>query len=278
MRWFKHFVDLSRHEAVTPFLDAARDRFAALGFLYFLLEAVAEHWDGEGEPALTHGPKAWARVLGCHQNLVRTYMGRSDTEPGLLQHCSLVHVTFEQDRCKIHVESIRTWQDEYTQKKGRNRESTPHGDSGLTPARTEQNRTEQTNSSSRTNSATTPAMNQFDDREIHEQVSMVINDWNEMAGKTSLQTVDQSLLPPETLKCLRARVVDEKWWAVYEEALEKFSNIPFLLHGDPTSEKYRNFRASFDFFVQPDTALKILSGNYGKPNLEGHYFSRELPF
>ena len=123
----------------------------SFGFLVALLEAVAEHWDGEGEPALTHGSKAWARVLGCHQNLLRTYVGTSNTDRGLLEQCSLVHVTWEQDRCKIHVECIRRWQDEYTQKKGRNRESTPQGDSGLTPARKEEekNRSDLINSSSR---------------------------------------------------------------------------------------------------------------------------------
>lgn len=284
MKWFKHESNFRNHEDVASFLDVGtgKQRFERYGLLISIFEAVSEQVDWEGEPALTLPLRGWARVLGCHQNLLRAYLGNPEIGVGHLRDCPMIQVTFVRDRYQIRIEYLRTCLDETTRKEGKKRDSTPPGNSGATPAREEEeedeNRSDRISSSRREHFTTTPAANQLDDGAIDERVRTLVYDWNEMSGKTGLQTVDQCLLPPETLACARERVCEKYWWEIHKEALNRVANTPFLVNGDPTRERYRNFRASFDFFVQPDTILKILSEKYGKPNLEGQDFDDSIGF
>lgn len=116
MKWFRHHSDLCRDEDVRTYFDkAGNDRLNAYGFLMLVLEAICERManpnTGDYGCSVRYSDKEWARVLGCHVNRVKKYMG-------LLPHISWVTVEFEEGNYRVRAAKLLDWRDEYSRKSG----------------------------------------------------------------------------------------------------------------------------------------------------------------
>lgn len=84
--------------------------------------------------------------------------------------------------------------------------------------------------------------------------------WNAMAGKAGLSTVkspDGWSANSNRRKSALARLAEPVFSSSYREALEKIPASDFLL-----GRNDRGWNATFDWFVRPDSVVKILEGAY----------------
>ena len=133
MKWFKHMSDLPRDEGVSRYLDAAgKDRVTAYGFLMFVLEAIAARMDantGHLVCSATYSITQWGRITHCQHNRVMKYLPMCEV-------IEWVVVEFEGSICKVTIQKMTEWRDEYTRKSG-------HAPDKVAQSREEQNRLEQ---------------------------------------------------------------------------------------------------------------------------------------
>ena len=79
--------------------------------------------------------------------------------------------------------------------------------------------------------------------------------WNVMAGVNDLPTVIR--LTDKRRTAIKARLKEDGWADGYEQSLAKVAASPFCL-----GTVGRGWRANFDWFLRPDTVMKLLEGQH----------------
>lgn len=91
-------------------------------------------------------------------------------------------------------------------------------------------------------------------------IQSLVEEWNEMAAETGLSRVEK--LTNKRRRACQSRIrtdgVDE-----IRRAIERIRGSPFLLG------QRRDWRASFDFLMKPDSVTKINEGKYDKTSYNG---------
>jgi len=98
---------------------------------------------------------------------------------------------------------------------------------------------------------------------------LVFEAWN----KTKGIPVTVLVLSDKRRRALEARLGDKFFAAHWKEALSRIPGSKFLCGGNP-----RSWKASFDWFLQPDSVAKIMEDRYGvvKPSSVGDDWIAEL--
>jgi hypothetical protein len=96
-------------------------------------------------------------------------------------------------------------------------------------------------------------------RQRREIRQAIVQRWRGLASQHSLKTVYK--LSNARRGHLDARLADEWWRDHWEESMAHIPKSPFLM-----GDNDRGWKATFDWFLKPDTAAKVLEGAYdGKP-------------
>lgn len=84
----------------------------------------------------------------------------------------------------------------------------------------------------------------------------IMNAWNKVPGVSGCRqwSAKRGI-------ALRSRMADQSWFGMAMEAIEKISGTPFLTGGGKTG-----WRANIDWFLRPDTVVKILEDQYQEGN------------
>ena len=83
----------------------------------------------------------------------------------------------------------------------------------------------------------------------------LVEAWNRLAQAEKLPKV--RALTTKRHRALAARLRNPEWRTGWREAVDKIRECPFLL-----GENDRGWRADFDWFLRPDTVIRILEGQY----------------
>jgi len=96
--------------------------------------------------------------------------------------------------------------------------------------------------------------------ELRKQLDALMDAWNKMAGETGLPKVRVIKAGTTRYKSARRRLAEKDWAKHYLKALGAIPQRPFLL-----GHNSYGWRASFDWFVKPQSVDKILEGVYDGP-------------
>lgn len=109
MKWFKHMTDARDGETMSRIFD--KYGFAGVGMYWTIIEVVASHWDGKGEPALERSLKSWRKLTGIYPKtfveLLRFLRGTWE-----------VPKTFDEKAVKVCIPKLLKIRDEYSRKSG----------------------------------------------------------------------------------------------------------------------------------------------------------------
>lgn len=94
------------------------------------------------------------------------------------------------------------------------------------------------------------------DPPLSERIRIVQAAWNAMAAENGLP-IREDVMGTGVEKPARARVGSKVWWAKWEKALGEIPGRKFLLGGND-----RGWKATFEWFMRPESVEKILSGEY----------------
>jgi hypothetical protein len=94
------------------------------------------------------------------------------------------------------------------------------------------------------------------------RVSPLVDLWNRLAHKDLPRVRGCGKSRSDALKARWREHPDEQYWT---EVIAKINASPFCL-----GENKNGWKATFDFFVRPETHLKALEGTYDKASLKTH--------
>lgn len=98
----------------------------------------------------------------------------------------------------------------------------------------------------------------------HEFVEQVASEWNAMAKRHDLPTVDE--ITDGRRRALNARLKSPKWRDNWREGMRKIEESDFCKGGGKDG-----WVASFNWFIKPEALTKLLEGQYAnRPRRNGH--------
>jgi hypothetical protein len=98
----------------------------------------------------------------------------------------------------------------------------------------------------------------------------IVSEWNRVAEQVSLPRVVK--LTADRQRALKARLADGWWTSNWQAALAIIPATPFCTGDNP-----RGWRADFDWFLRPGSAVKLLEGSYQNGNHNGNGHSPKRP-
>lgn len=90
--------------------------------------------------------------------------------------------------------------------------------------------------------------------ESHDHPSLVLTVWNEVAAGYGLPTCHAT---HKRKDLVRTRLKEKSWASMWDAAMKKIPNCPFLL-----GKNNRGWKANIDWFLRPDSVFKIIEGQY----------------
>lgn len=100
-------------------------------------------------------------------------------------------------------------------------------------------------------------------------IKIVFDNWNQMAQRTGLPQC--LVVSDKRRRFLATRLKDDFFNRNWRAAIQKISESKFCL-----GESDRGWRASFDWFISPDTVAKVMEGKYESVQRNGNQHHRPV--